>query len=138
MIDQNYICDKIDTLLIKLIIQIMKLDSRLLGNDRKMCGTTMGGIFDIFFGSNKPRVTGKEYKKAKNEMFSQGFSKRERAKVDEIFAPDYDMPTTTSHPRGLENAEIDARIKWMRENKSKHGLSDHRINEIEQDLKKRV
>ncbi|MEI6528395.1 MAG: hypothetical protein WCO10_01845 [bacterium] len=95
-------------------------------------------IFNILFGSNKPHVTGKEYKKAKGEMYSQGFNKRERAKVDQIFGPDYYMKATDSHPRGLEKGEIEARIKWMRDNKSKHTFSDHEINEIEQDFKKRL
>lgn len=96
------------------------------------------GIFSAIFGSSKPRVTEKEYKKAKGEMASKGFSKYERAKVDDIFAADFEMPTTDTHPRGLEKVEIEARIKWMRENKSKHGLSDNRIDQIEESLNKRV
>ena len=97
------------------------------------------GLYNILFGgSNKPRVTEKEYRKAKSELYSEGFSKRQRAKVDEIFSPDYNMPGTDSHPRGLEKAEIDARIKWMRENKSKHGLSDREINDVEESFKKRL
>jgi len=100
----------------------------------------MGFFNDVFGigGSTKPRVTEKEYKKAKGELYSEGFSKRERAKVDEIFAPDFNMPGTDYHPRGLETNEVEARIKWMRENKSKHGLSENRINEIEESLKKRI
>ncbi len=97
------------------------------------------GLYNILFGgSPKPRVTEKEYKKAKSEMYTDGFSKQERAKVDDIFAADFEMPGTDSHPRGLEKAEIEARIKWMRENKSKHGFSDNRIDEIEADLMKRL
>ena len=97
------------------------------------------GIFDGWFGgSSKPRVTAKEYRKAKGELYNEGFSLRERAKIDDIFAADYNMEATNTHPKGLEKAEIEARIKWMRENKSKHGLSDHRIDEIEASLTKRL
>jgi len=97
------------------------------------------GLYNIFFGgSSKPRVTEKEYKKAKSEMYTEGFSMRERSKVDEIFAADFEIPGTDSHPKGLEKAEIEARIKWMRENKSKHGFSDNRIDQIEEDLMKRL
>ena len=97
------------------------------------------GIFNIIFGgSSKPRVTEKEYIKAKGELRNEGFSKYEIAKVDDIFGSEFYMPGTDSHPRGLEKAEIEARIKWMRENKSKHGLSDHRIDQIEESLNKRV
>ena len=92
----------------------------------------------MFGGSDKPRVTEKEYKKAKGDLYAEGFTKQQRAKVDDIFAADFDMPGTDSHPRGLEKAEIEARVKWMRENKSKHGLSDERINEIEASLMKRL
>lgn len=98
----------------------------------------MGFLNDLFGGSSKPRVTEKEYKKAKNELYVEGFSQRERAKVDEIFAPDFNMKSTDAHPRGLEKGEIEARIKWMRENKSKHGLSDKHIDEIESSLTKRI
>jgi hypothetical protein len=97
------------------------------------------GIFDILFGgSTKPRVSQKEYIKAKNQLYHEGFTDSERKRVDEIFASDYNMPATPSHPRGLEGNEIDAKIKWMRENKSKHGFSDNRINEIEASFKKRL
>lgn len=97
------------------------------------------GLFEILFGgSSKRRVSAKEYNKAKAELYSEGFSKRQRAKVDEIFGSDFNMPGTDSHPRGLEKTEIEARIKWMRENKSKHGMSDHDIAEIEDSLKKRL
>lgn len=97
------------------------------------------GLYNILFGgSSKPRVTEKEYKKVKSDLYTEGFSKRERAKVDEIFAPDFNMTGTDTHPRGLEKGEIEARIKWMRENKSKHGLSDREIDEIEASLTKRL
>jgi hypothetical protein len=104
-----------------------------------LCYNKPMGIFNILFGgSSKPRVTEKEYRKAKSELAGEGFSKYQRAKVDDIFAPDFEMAGTYTHPRGLEKAEIEARIKWMRENKSKHGLSDEKINEIEASLNKRL
>jgi hypothetical protein len=97
------------------------------------------GIFNILFGgSSKPRVTQKEYKKAKSEMYTEGLSRRDRSKVDEIFAPDFNMHPTSTHPKGLEKGEIEARIKWMRENKSKHGLSDKEISEVENSLTGRL
>ena len=96
------------------------------------------GIFDIIFGSSKPRVTDQEYKKVKSQLYMEGFTQRERNKVDEIFKPDYYETATASHPRCLEPKEIAARIKWMRENPSKHGFSPNRIDEIEQEMKKRL
>lgn len=97
------------------------------------------GIFDILFGgSTKPRVTKKEYDKFKNKLRNKGFTERERAKVDDIFASEFYMPGTDLHPRGIEKTELEAKIKWMRENKTKHGLSDNRINEIEASLTERL
>lgn len=101
----------------------------------------MGFLNDVLgTGSSKPRVTSKEYKKVKGELFNEGFNRKQRAKVDQIFAPDYNMAATSSHPKGLEGKEIDARMKWMRapENRSKHGFSTEKINEIEASLKKRL
>jgi hypothetical protein len=97
------------------------------------------GLYNILFGgSSKKRVTEKEYRKAKGELYTEGMSKFHRAKVDEIFSPEFNIRGTDSHPRGLEAEEIDARIKWMRENKIKHGLSDHEITEVEDSFKKRL
>ena len=97
------------------------------------------GIFNILFGgSDKPRVTEKEYKQAKSTLYMEGFSKYERAKVDEIFGSEYNMEGTDTHPRGIEREELEAKIQWMRDNKSKHGLSDNKIDEIEEALSKRL
>ena len=100
----------------------------------------MGFLHDVFgiSTSSKPHVSKKEYGKAKTELYLEGFNKRKRAKVDEIFAPDFNMPVTESHPSGLEQTEIDARIKYMREHKNQHGFSDHEIDEIETAFKKRL
>jgi hypothetical protein len=97
------------------------------------------GIFNLLFGgSSKPRVTEKEFKKVRSDMLNQGFNKIQRDRAEAIFKPDlYESPTST-HKRGLEEDEIDARIKWMRENKSKHNFNDHQIDEMEADLKKRL
>ncbi len=97
------------------------------------------GFFDGWFGgSNKPRVTDKEFKKVRGEMMNQGFSKLQRDRAEAIFKPDLYETPTTAHKRGLEEGEIDARIRWMRENKSKHNFSNNQIDKIEADLKKRL
>ncbi len=96
------------------------------------------GFFNDVFGTPKPRVTDKEFKKVRSTMANQGFSKIQRDKVEAIFKPDLYEKPTDAHKRGLEAGEIDARIKWLRENKSKHNFSDHQIGEIETDLKNRL
>jgi hypothetical protein len=97
------------------------------------------GFYNILFGgSDKPRVTEKEYRKAKGELYDEGFSKQQRARIDEIFGSDYNMSGTDSHPRGLEDAEITAHIKWMREHKSECHFDDAQIDKIEASLRKRL
>jgi hypothetical protein len=99
----------------------------------------MGFFDDIAFGaSSKPRVTGKEYIKAKGELRNKGFNSIQIANVDKFFAPEFNIAATPSHPKGLEKKEIDARIKWMREHKSKHSFDDKQIDEIEESLTKRT
>lgn len=98
----------------------------------------MSFLDDWFGGSTKPRVTDKEFKKVRGEMVEQGFSKKQRDRAEAIFKPDLYETPTPSHKKGLEVGEIDARIKWLRENKSKHSFSDHQIDEMEADLKKRL
>lgn len=97
------------------------------------------GLYQIFFGgSNKPRVTEKEFKKVRGDLMADGMSRRHRDRVEEIFSGELYEKGTESHPKGIEKEEIEERIKWMHENKSKHGLSDKEINEVETALRKRL
>jgi hypothetical protein len=97
------------------------------------------GLYNILFGgSDKPRVSEKEFKKARADLMYKGVSKRHRDRVEEIFSGDMHEAVSDSHPKGIEKDELEMRIKWMRENKSKHGLSDHEIDEVEASLKKRL
>lgn len=96
------------------------------------------GLYNILFGTPKKRVTEKEYKKVKADLYTEGLTKKEREKVDEIFKSDFYEKSTLTQPCGLETHEIDARITWMKENKTKHGLSDKEIDGIERAMKKRL
>lgn len=96
-------------------------------------------LYNILFGgSDKPRVTEKEYKKAKGDLYVEGFSKYQRARIDEIFGSNFNVPGTDFHPRGLDDQKITASIKWMRENKSKDHFTDEQIDKIEAALRKRL
>ena len=96
------------------------------------------GFFNDIFGTQKPRVTDKEFKKVRGDLANQGFSKIQRDRIEAIFKPDLYETPTEAHKKGLEEGEINARIQWLRENKSKHNFSDHQIDEVEADLKKRL
>lgn len=96
------------------------------------------GIFNSIFGTPKPRVTEKEFKKVRSELALDGMNRRHRDKVETIFSGDMYERATTAHPKGIEKDEMEDRIKWMRENKSKHGLTDQEISEVEARLKNKL
>ena len=95
------------------------------------------GIFEILFGgSSKPRITPKEFKWARRDLMTKGFSRLRRERLEQIFVGDIDEKVTSADPKGIEKDELDQRIKWLRENKSKHGFSDREIEEIDRTLRK--
>jgi hypothetical protein len=97
------------------------------------------GLFNILFGgSSKPRVTEKEFKQVRSDLASDGMSLRDRDRVEEIFSGDMHETVTDAHPKGIEKDELEMRIKWMRENKKMHGLSDNEIDKVEVRLRKRL
>jgi hypothetical protein len=96
------------------------------------------GIFNDIFGTPKPRVTEKEFKKVRTELALDGMNRRHRDKVESIFSGDMYEKSTTAHPKGIEKDEVEQRIKWMRQNMNKHGLTNQEINEVEASLKKRL
>ena len=99
----------------------------------------MGFIDDLLFpGSNKKRVTEKEFKQVRSALAGKGFSRINRDRAEAIFKPDMYEKPTSSHKKGLEENEIEARLKWLRENKSKHNFSDQQINTLEETLKKKL
>lgn len=97
------------------------------------------GLYNILFGgSSKPRVTEKEFKKVRGDLKYKGLNRRERDRVEEIFSGDMYEAHTSTQPKGIDKAEIEARIKWMKENKSKHHLSDKEIQDISDSMYKRL
>lgn len=98
----------------------------------------MGFLNDILGISSKPRVTKDEFKKVRSDLASHGMNERQRDKVESIFSGDMYEKATETHPTGIEKDEMEMRIKWMRENKDKHSLSDKQIDEVEASLRKRL
>jgi len=97
------------------------------------------GLYNILVGgSSKPRVTELKFKEVLRELKRGGFSDSKIHKVEAIFSGDMYEQVSESHPKGIEKGEIEVRIKWMYVNKSKHGLNDEEIAEVEAALKKRL
>ena len=89
----------------------------------------------IFFDDSRPRVSVEEYKKhVRGALASRGFSHRELGVMDIIFnAALYEK---SSREHGIDTQEIEQAVKFLRDNRSKYGISPERINIIEQVLKK--
>jgi hypothetical protein len=98
----------------------------------------MGFFNDVFGGSSKPRVTEDEFKKVRSDLALDGVSEKHRDRVEGIFSGDMHEKATGSQPKGIDKDELEMRLKWMRENKDKHGLSDSEITIVENRLKKRL
>ena len=88
------------------------------------------------FGPDKKRVTKREMKEVRTHLYNEGFNRREIDEVEKVFRGD--MHDQQAINKGIDTVEVEGGIKWMRENKSKHNLSDNRINEIEETLKDKL
>lgn len=81
------------------------------------------------FGPDLPkRVTPEEYKEIKNRLYGE-LDETERGQIDMLFRADLFEGGVES---GITQAEFDAGIKWLEENKSKHVLEDSDIAIVKQ------
>jgi hypothetical protein len=77
-------------------------------------------------------ISKREFKEVRTRLYSKGFRSNEIDEVEKIFMGD--MYEEGEKHRGIDSGELERGIKWMRENKSKHKLSDGRIDELEKIL----
>jgi len=85
--------------------------------------------------SSKPKVSEREFSKTRQILSAQGFSKRERDKLKQIFRGDmYEKGAQA----GIDKDELARGIDWMRKNRSAHGFSDEKIKKLEEHLKKQL
>jgi hypothetical protein len=90
----------------------------------------MGFLDDLLFpGSGNKKIGRTRFKKVREELYSKGMSVLHRDKIEAMFLGDLDEDGAQ---KGISKKEFEDRIKWMRENKSKHGLSDNEINMVEE------
>ena len=88
------------------------------------------------FGSSKKRISKNEWDEIQNRLYSRGFSKRERDEAEKIFHGSLDESQETE--RGIDAEELVKALEYMRKNKSAHGLSDEKINILEEELKNKL
>jgi hypothetical protein len=89
-----------------------------------------------FSSSTKPKVTKKELKRAAYQLdVHQGFSKKDVTDMRKVLSGHMNE---LGSQRGLDKKEIDASLKWMRNNMSKHSLSRKQVDKMEKELRKRL
>jgi len=81
------------------------------------------------------RVSKNEFHEVRNSLRYKGFSDRDVGEVEKLFRGD--MHESGDHS-GIDTKEIEGGLKWMRENMSKHKLSEKKINTLEESLKKKL
>ncbi|MFC1751589.1 hypothetical protein ACFLY5_00385 [Patescibacteria group bacterium] len=83
----------------------------------------------------KPNVSKNEFRKVRSALASKGYSKTERNDLEAVFRGDL---AETGFQSGITSDELKKGVKWLKENKSKHSLSDNEIAEAERLLKERL
>ncbi|MEK7636399.1 MAG: hypothetical protein AAB362_01825 [Patescibacteria group bacterium] len=89
------------------------------------------------FGDSKPHVGSEEYKLVRGHLHSEGFSQQELADVDMIFLGDLEKKSGSYH-RGIDEKELQEKIKWLRAHPNSHRLESSKIDKLEESLKKKM
>lgn len=88
------------------------------------------------FGGSKPRVDKREYRETKESLRRSGFTNEQMHDIDNLMQGS--MNEKLDSQKGIDASEIKKTIDYMRKNKSKHSVSDSKLNELEKALKKRL
>ncbi len=90
----------------------------------------------LFWDDIKPRVIEKEWQKIRGELAANGFTEKERDRIEEIFRAD--MHEEREKDKGISEEEIDKGIAWMKEHIDEHHISLKKIYILEIKLKARL
>lgn len=82
-----------------------------------------------------PIISHEEFREARVALGNQGFTSEQRDKLEEIFRGDLDEAGDAA---GIDGFELERGIKWLKEHRSLHHFSDHQIELIETELRKRL
>jgi hypothetical protein len=77
----------------------------------------------------KRHISALEFKKVRSSLFSQDFTHDQINFVEALFTAD--LAESLRSERGIDEAEIEAQITWLKENPSKHKLSKEKVDILE-------
>ena len=87
--------------------------------------------------STQRRITKKEFeKKVMYALQGDGFSKKQRDEVKAAFRGD--LYEKHHEDQGISEDELEHGLEWMRKNQRTHGLSDHKLEELESEMRKHL
>lgn len=86
-----------------------------------------------FFYEPHKVVSGKEFSKIVENLHGKGWSTGQTDKVKMIFHGDMD---THENVKGIGEKESTETLDWMRAHKHEHGLSDHQIDALHEEIEK--
>lgn len=88
----------------------------------------------IFFDDSKPNVSRDEFKKVRVILDSHGWSSEQKDLVESFFAAS--MDETNERDRGLDIDEINQGIATLRKNEEIYHLSEAKLVQLEEALKR--
>lgn len=83
-----------------------------------------------FFFSN-PIVGQEEFKKVRSYLYSNGFSEHDLTELKKIFS-------ASLTNQGINRKELEAGLRWLRENMGHHTFSKNQVNMIEEAMNKKL
>lgn len=90
-----------------------------------------------FFGDSKPRVTKQEFhQKVRGALYSKGFTHKELDQLEGYLGGDMNEGQVSQ--KGIDAAEVERGVTWLRENKHNHTFSDAQVDQIHEELKKHL
>lgn len=87
----------------------------------------------LFFDEPRRIITKREFQLLKSALHSNGFRRDDINNVIKIFWGDMEEEGVY---HGIDQKEVARGIKWLRENMSKHTLSEDQVNILEEKMKK--
>ena len=84
-----------------------------------------------FFDQAKPKISERDFKKVIENLHSKGWGPDDINRAKLAF---HGSMNESGQFKGIDKSEAEETIAWMRDNKSQHGLSDHHIDTLHEEL----
>lgn len=91
----------------------------------------------LFFGTSKKCISKDKFEHdVRRHLFNADFSHKELDEIEEIFRGDLESKNAGYDKAGMTKDEMESGLNWMKENMDIHKISEKKINELEETLRK--